>query len=390
MKKRIMFLAQSPGGVERYIQMLLKYLNKDLFEIIFVASYDFNEENYNGIVNKFININMCREINFTTDLKGVISIRKLIKEYKPDILYMHSSKAGALGRIANIGIKNKVIYNPHGWAFCMECSNVKKIIYRFIERILSKSTDVIIAISECEKNRAIANKICKSDKIKVILNGIDIQGYGKNYITNNIDREKLGIPKNAYVIGVVGRICENKAPEIFIKAAAIIKESIPEAFFILVGDGPDRAKIEYLIKKLSLEKCTIITGWTDEPFKYINCFDQGMLLTRWEGFGLVLTEYMIANVPVIATNIDSIPELIKNEVNGLLVKVNDIEGTAKASIRIYEDNKLRSFIVKNGNRVVREKFDVKRKVNQHESLFINNNGGVKSAEDFSNNGCIQL
>lgn len=386
--KKIMFIVQSPGGVERYIRMLLKYLNREAFQIIFVCSNDFIKEKYIDLVDEFINVDMCRNINLNTDLKGILSVRKLIKEYNPDILYLHSSKAGAIGRIANLGVKNKVIYNPHGWAFCMECSNFKKFIYRFIEKILAFATDTIIAISECEKNRALSNKICKEEKIEVILNGIDIEEYDEKYLDNVNNYDKLKIPQNSYVIGLVGRICDNKAPEIFIKAASIIKKSIPNAFFVLVGDGPDRLQIEKLIKENSLEECTLITGWVDEPFEYINSFNQGMLLTRWEGFGLVLAEYMIAKVPSIATNLDSIPELITNEINGLLVNVNDIIGTAEASIRIYNEQNLKDKIIEKGNEIVRERFDVKRKVMQHEELFNRIERKHNNAKNFSYNGGI--
>lgn len=73
---------------------------------------------------------MVREINPLSDLKAILHVRKLIKKYKPDIIYCHSSKAGAIGRIADLGIRNKIIYNPHGWAFNMECGNKKKMLYR--------------------------------------------------------------------------------------------------------------------------------------------------------------------------------------------------------------------------------------------------------------------
>lgn len=388
MKKKIMIVVQSPGGVERYIKMLLKYLKRSDFEIILVCSNDYIERKYLKLVDKFINVNMCRDINISIDLRGIIQIRKLIKKYNPEILYLHSSKAGALGRIANLGLKNRVLYNPHGWSFCMDCSSMKKNIYRLIEKILAIKTDKIIAISECEKSRAVENNICKADKIEVILNGIDINEYEKFNLNTRRSRLELNIPQDAYVIGAVGRICDNKAPDIFVKSASIIKKHIPNAFFVLVGDGPDRTYIENLIKEYSLEECTLITGWVEEPFEYINCFQQGMLLTRWEGFGLVLAEYMIAKVPLIATNIDSIPELITQEVNGLLVDVNDIEGTITASVRIYKDNDLRQKITENGYKIVKNKFDVKRNVREHEELFKEEKRLYHSAKNISDNGCI--
>ena len=124
-KIRILHVAQAAGGVDRYIRMLLKYLDKDRFENILVCSQDFNKEDYNGLVDYFEQIEMMRAIG-ESDLKAIRAVRKLIKIYNPDIVYAHSSKAGAIARIADIGFKNCCVYNPHGWAFNMRCSTMKR------------------------------------------------------------------------------------------------------------------------------------------------------------------------------------------------------------------------------------------------------------------------
>lgn len=131
---RILHVAQAAGGVDRYIRMLLKYLDKDKFENILVCSQDFKKEDYEGLVDAFEQIEMNRAIG-VKDLKLIWKVRKLIKKYNPDIVYAHSSKAGAIARIADIGCKNYCVYNPHGWAFNMRCSDKKRIMYIAIESI---------------------------------------------------------------------------------------------------------------------------------------------------------------------------------------------------------------------------------------------------------------
>lgn len=171
-KIRILHVAQAAGGVDRYIRMLLKYLDKEKFENILVCSQDFHEEDYRGLVDSFEQVEMIRAIG-GNDLKAIKEVRTLIKKYNPDIVYAHSSKAGAIARIADIGLKNHCVYNPHGWAFNMRCSAKKKAIYTMIEKIAAPFCDKIICISDAEKQSALDKKICKEDKLQVIFNGVD-------------------------------------------------------------------------------------------------------------------------------------------------------------------------------------------------------------------------
>lgn len=173
---RILHVAQAAGGVDRYIRMLLKYLDKDKFENILVCSQDFKKEDYEGLVDAFEQIEMNRAIG-VKDLKLIWKVRKLIKKYNPDIVYAHSSKAGAIARIADIGCKNYCVYNPHGWAFNMRCSDKKRIMYIAIEKMAAQFCDKIICISEAEKKSALEKKICRENKLHVIFNGVDIEAW---------------------------------------------------------------------------------------------------------------------------------------------------------------------------------------------------------------------
>lgn len=239
MNKRIKVLhvAQAAGGVERYIRMLFKYMNHDKFENILICSYDFKREDYNVLADAFEYVDMRRPIS-RLDADAIKHVKNLIKKYNPDVIYAHSSKAGAIARMANIGLRNDnndrfpCIYNPHGWAFNMRYGQKKQMMYTAIERVAAPFCDKIVCISEAEKKSALDKKICKEEKLKVILNGVDIDEYEqrKEAGLNSVNRKKLKIPDGAFVIGMVGRISRQKAPDVFIKAAKQINEKIPEAF----------------------------------------------------------------------------------------------------------------------------------------------------------------
>lgn len=221
-KIRILHVAQAAGGVDRYIRMLLKYLDKEKFENILICSQDFHEEDYRGLVDSFEQVEMTRAIG-GSDLKAIKGVRALIKKYNPDIVYAHSSKAGAITRVADIGLKNHCVYNPHGWAFNMRCSAKKKAMYTAIEKAAVPFCDKIICISDAEKQSALDKKICREDKLQVIFNGVDIEAY-ENGVHDAVKRKDLNIPEDAFVVGMVGRMSPQKAPDVFVKMAKKVKD----------------------------------------------------------------------------------------------------------------------------------------------------------------------
>lgn len=370
MSKRILHIAEAPGGVERYLVTLLTKLKKySEFEHILVCSTTFDGGKFVGLVSEIEVVDsMHNAISFSSDSKAVMAVRKAIKKYHPDIIYCHSSKAGAIGRMADIGIKNTLIYNAHGWSFNMKGASGKKIkLYETVEKMLAPVTDKIVCISEYEKKSALEHGICKEDKLVMINNGIDFDEYKDLHPKS---REELGIPERAFVVGTIGRLTTQKAPDVFVRMAVEIKKKIPSAFFLMVGDdigdGHFRGETERQIKEAGLEECFHITGWVEDPIDYMGVFDVAALLSRWEGFGLVLPEYMYMGKPIVATKADAIPYVVGDA--GLLVDVDDYKAAAESVIRIYEDKELRSQVIEKGRERVK-RFDAQRTADEHAKLF---------------------
>ena len=366
-KIRILHVAQAAGGVDRYIRMLLKYLDKEKFENILVCSQDFHEEDYRDLVDSFEQVEMTRAIG-GRDLKAIKGVRALIKKYNPDIVYAHSSKAGAIARAADIGLRNRCVYNPHGWAFNMRCSAKKKAMYTAIEKIAAPFCDKIICISDAEKQSALDKKICKEDKLQVIFNGVDIEAY-ENEVHGAVKRKDLNIPEDAFVVGMVGRISPQKAPDVFVKMAKHVKDEVPNAHFIIVGNGNQEDEIRKYAEDNDFSNSLHITGWVDNPMSYVELFDVACLLSRWEGFGLALPEYMMAGKPIVASRVDAIPNIIRNGENGLLVEVDDDIGASKAVLRILREDGLRKKIVAQGLEDVHNRFNARRVSEEHSKLF---------------------
>ncbi|WP_278320440.1 glycosyltransferase family 4 protein [Clostridium tertium] len=358
-------MVQAAGGVERYLQMLFDVMDTNKYQSIVICSSDYDRDYFEKNRIEYYVMNLKRSIGIS-DFIVSIKVRKLIKKISPHVIYCHSSKGGAIGRLANIGLNYKCIYNPHGWAFNMKCNKMKRSFYTIIEKILAKFCDSIVCISESEKKSALKNKISTEKKLTIIKNGIDIEKYKNG---NRVSREALNIPEDAYVIGTVARLSKQKAPDIFIRVAEKVKDKIPNAFFLMVGDGDEREEIESFIKSSNLKDSIIITGWIEDSFSYMKIFDVGLLLSRWEGFGLVLCEYMLAHIPIIATSVDAIPYIIDNEKTGLLVNVDDIYETTQAVVRLHDDIDLCNQMTANAFQEVNEKYDINRVSVEHEELI---------------------
>lgn len=369
MKKiKLLHIAQSAGyGVSVYVVSLIKTIDSNAYEQYLLGSEYYNSERFSKIVNGLRIIKMYRNISLN-DFSTILKCRTIIKELAPDIVYCHSAKAGIYGRLACVGTRIKVVYNPHGWAFNMNCSPLKKMIYRCVEVILSIMTDKIICISDYELSST--PQYIPSSKLVVIKNGIDVSLCNISLASNYLTKEMLGIPTDAFVIGIIARISIQKGQDMLIDIAVMLKEKIPNAFFLIVGGKSDDVPIEEMIEERELQNSFLITGEVDNAINYASLFDVAVLTSRWEGFGLVLLEYMVAGKPIVAFKVDAIPEVIIDGYNGLLVKVNDLSAFAQAIFFLYKNKNLRRKLVINGRDWVRKSFDVARVAKEHERIFV--------------------
>lgn len=241
---------------------------------------------------------------------------------------------------------------------------LKPRFYRLIERFLSRFTDKIVCISEAEKKSAVNNNIGNEDKLSLIPNGIDVQAVVN---AKPKSRSELGISDDAFVVGMIGRISKQKAPDVFIRAAKLVNEQVPNSAFIIVGDGELRPEIEKYASENNLQ--LFITGWTDEPYSYLKVFDVAVLPSRWEGFGLAVVEYMAAEKNVVATRIDALPTIIDDKVDGLLCDVDSPKDLCEKILWLRNHPDMALQMRANALRKVYEKYDIQRVAQQHLEMF---------------------
>ncbi len=299
---------------------------------------------------------MVREISPIKDLVVIMKLRREIKRVKPDVLYLHSAKAGALGRIASFGLKHKIVYNPHGWSFTIDCSQIKKRMYAFVEKFLSVKSDLIINISDDEFLKAKEAGLNHS-KMTIINNGIDVYKYKKN--TKLIYSERI-------VIGFVGRLDQQKNPVILIEIAKKLIHTYPNVLFYIVGDGALREELETNIFNEGLSKYFYFTGWVDNVESEIRNFDLALLTSKWEGFGLVVCEYMAAKKPVVSVEVGGVKNIITNNIDGILIKNYDVDAFVESITSLLEDKTFYKYIVNNAYKTVKSKYSIKTTIEASE------------------------
>ena len=238
-------------------------------------------------------------------------LRKIVKKEKPDIIHLHSSKAGALGRLLVGTGKAKMFYTPHGYSFLMENeSGIKQQIYKTMEKILEKRKCLTVACgkSEWEQSRIVTKNST------YISNGVNIDKLNANLINaNEQNLEDFNIKKNVFTAYTVGRINYQKWPELFNEIA----QKLPEMQFVWIGDGDMR-------DKLTADNI-VITGWLEhkEAMELSTKFDTFILASRYEGLPISLLEAMYMKKACVVSNVVGNRDVIKNDYNGYICDETD-------------------------------------------------------------------
>lgn len=360
------------GGVLEYLYMFLKNFKDENYENVLIVSQDYENklDKFRNIVNDIYVINMTREIKLKQDIKTTLQVRKLLKKLKPDILYLHSSKAGAYGRIALLfNRKTKILYNAHGWYFNADMSQKKKKVIILIEKILALRANKIINISKSEYDSALKYKIAPERKMCVIENGIDFTKFEGCDKYREETRKKYNIGDDEIVIGVVGRLSEQKDPMTTIKAFNEVYKENKNVRLMYVGSGELEDEVMKYAKENNLQHLVTITGWVDNTERYISAFDIAILPSKWEGFGLALIEYMACKKPIVASKVGGMIDIIETKNNGFLVEIGNVKKFAEYILKYINNEDLYNKIVNYNYNYAIKNFNIVKLINAHENVF---------------------
>jgi glycosyltransferase involved in cell wall biosynthesis len=255
-------------------------------------------------------------------------------------VHTHTSKAGILGRFAAYLAKVPIIiYTTHGHIFrdAYYLGAFKVKIYTLLERIAAIVTDKIIVLSENEKQDHIKFKVAKPDRLEIIHSGLALDKFINTQIDILQKKKELNLPFNSLIVGTVGLLGPRKGQRYLIEAAPLVLETIKDALFLIVGDGEFKTELEDLTKTLRVEKSVVFTGWRQDIPEILGILDLFVFASIREGLGLALVEAMVMKRPVVATNVGGIPEVVKDNITGLLIAPCDHKALAGAIIKMLTD-----------------------------------------------------
>ena len=378
------------GGPTYNAAFLSKYLPGDFETMLVGGVHEADEESSEFILQ---NLNqeyhllpeMRRALRWETDPKAYRRIRSLIREFKPDIVHTHASKAGAIGRIAarSEGVKH-IVHTFHGHVFHSYFGKFKTAVFKQIERQLAAMSTCIIAISEQQALEiGEIHRICPPAKIRIIPLGFDLNRFNeKKRERRAAFRRQHGIDENDFVVGHIGRFAPVKNHGYFLEAflklceAANTKTALKA---VLVGDGALRRDTEALFTAQGFSISTpeaplpgaqiIFTSWIRGVEEVLPAFDVLALSSRNEGTPVSLVEAQAAGVPVVSTDVGGVRDTLLEARSGFLCGVHSPESMSRRLLSLLDEPELRYRMGAAASEYAFSRFHYQRMVSEHEALY---------------------
>jgi glycosyltransferase involved in cell wall biosynthesis len=313
---------------------------------------------------------------FQVPMKGrayvtaVNAVQKLLMKYDPDVVHTHGQRAGLIGRTASRRLPMKRVHTEHTYTHQFKLNNpVLHLSHLQVMKMLDRWTDKTIAVSNAVKHFLVDVGITRPDKVVVIHNGITPLGRKVSEAEVRAFQDKFKITADDIVIGTIGSFNATKDTATLIKAVSRMVKQWPNIKLVLVGKGPLKFKLEKLVKKLDLEEHVVFIGALENVLPALMSFKVFVLPSLSEAFGITLLEAMKVGVPIVATKVGGIPEIITHNHNGLLVEPKDPKKLAGVLMKLLNDKKLQRKLVSNHAKNL-EQFSADKMVRKTEQVYI--------------------
>jgi glycosyltransferase involved in cell wall biosynthesis len=343
------------GGAQTYVALLTEAL-RDRFDVV-VAAYGPGPlvDAVRNAGARFVPLrNVRRALHPLRDVLGLFELIRLLRRERPVIVHANSSKAGILGRVAAALTHVPVrIFTVHGWAFNAYTGFARQM-YLWSERLVAPLTTLTICVADRERATGLAARACNADRTVVLHNAVPTAP------------AREGQPARTPVVLAVGRL---KAPKDFSTLLHALGRLLPGTYRALIaGDGPEREQLETEARQLGLASSVEFLGERNDIPDLIRSSDLFVLSTRSEGLPMSVLEAMAAGLPVVASEVGGIPELVDAE-TGVLVPPEDPAALSTAVERLLADQGLRARLGAAGRARAEERFDLESWGRAHIRLY---------------------
>jgi glycosyltransferase involved in cell wall biosynthesis len=357
------------GGPAVIVAELMRGLDKSAFEQILVTGFcDENEADYLDTVAKDIKATriagLGRSVSLIADLKAFFGLVSLIRKYKPDVIHTHTAKAGVLGRLASLlaGRGAVRVHTFHGHLLHGYFNSLLTKVVILIEKILAARTSVLIAIGSKVRDDLIAAGIGSKGKYRVFFPGLP----APKTFAKAAAQSALGISPQTLFITFVGRLTQIKRPDRLLDVAKECKERGLDVRFLVAGEG----ELFESSKERSLKEQLNITyfGWRSDIDQIFAASDIAILTSDNEGIPLTLIQAAQASLPIVATSVGSISDIVINESTGYLTPTNPAD-MADAIEKLVRDPQLRQMMGGAGKARAGQYFSLDRMLKDHSDLY---------------------
>jgi glycosyltransferase involved in cell wall biosynthesis len=295
-----------------------------------------------------------------------------MREERPHILHTHTAKAGALARAAAVIAGRArppiIVHTFHGHVLKGYFGPGRTAFFRQVERVLARQSDVLIAVSPEVRDELVEHGVAPSEKFAVIRLGIPLDERLGDVSAELDFRRLYGIAEDAFVVGWVGRMTGVKDTGAVLEIARATRERGVDCVLCMVGDGPDRERLEQLAHDLGIARATFFVGYQEDVAGYYRLFDAFVLPSVNEGTPVSAIEALASGTPVVATRVGGVPDVVRDGVDGFLVEPGDTEAAAERLAELARDPALRKRLGDAG-REVRARYSVTRLVDDVDRLY---------------------
>jgi glycosyltransferase involved in cell wall biosynthesis len=310
-----------------------------------------------------------REIHPLWDLGGLIRLSTFLRREGYGIVHTHTSKGGFVGRLAaRLASVPVIVHTAHGFAFHERSPRQALLFYSNLERIASRWCDQIVSVSEFHRHWALDLGICNPAKILAIPNGIAF--LPKPEIPRAELRRQLRVRNNDLLILTMARLAPDKGLEYLIEAAPVLLRSERQFQIVIAGDGPVRAQLEELTRKLGVADWVTFLGFREDVSDLLAASDLVVLPSLREGLSISLLEAMAAGKPIIATSIGSHREVVSQSEIALVVPPADASALCNAILLLAQNPLQMVRLGENARALFESQYTEERMLNTYKQLYL--------------------